>query len=348
MHVYHIPCLPVEIKGCAMQKLTPQIERSLHFWHLEWQMSSQAVGRNHGHQKPPERWWNADCWLNLSLRKSVNTKDFYLHRLWTNVLCLKELSQTGCRRETASHWCDQPHWEGCYGSLWMESLRTNGVCFPGAGMGKRALIECTGKGIFLNNGRIVHFVRGRAVIQYFAVTGALQPPPPPPVSPPCTQAALLPVRLSIPAIPVQHVAPVGSARMPGQQAGAARGSVPPALPVITGSVCARVRCWLLHCALRPIPHCNKFNLTAGTGWNATTTPDPLPPSELNHYTTQLFRFGPSDTLGSCAVDCQEAARFPPIFLVSPVAVSASPPLTKPFPFTPVHFSNWHRTLREHC
>lgn len=75
------------------------------------------------------------------------------------------ITNAGCRREIASHWCDQPHWEGCYGSLWMEWLRTNGVCFPAAGMGKRALIECTEKGIFLNNGRIVHLVRGRADIQ---------------------------------------------------------------------------------------------------------------------------------------------------------------------------------------
>lgn len=34
--------------------------------------------------------------------------------------------------------------EGCYGSLQMEWLRTNGVCFlaHGAGMVDRALIEC--------------------------------------------------------------------------------------------------------------------------------------------------------------------------------------------------------------
>ena len=33
-----------------------------------------------------------------------------------------------------------------------------------------------------------------------------------------------------------------------------------------------------------------------------------------------------------------------IFLVSAVGVSASPLLTKPFSFTPLHFSNCHQTL----
>lgn len=60
------------------------------------------------------------------------------------------IRNTGCQMSVgvASHWCDQPHCEGCYGSLRMEWLRTNGVCFPahGAGMVKGALIECTERG----------------------------------------------------------------------------------------------------------------------------------------------------------------------------------------------------------
>lgn len=73
--------------------------------------------------------------------------------LWGNavVLCLgnyqkRRLLSVG----TASHWCDQPHCEGCYGSLRMDWLRTNGVCIPvhGSGMVKGALIECTERGLF--------------------------------------------------------------------------------------------------------------------------------------------------------------------------------------------------------
>lgn len=146
-----------------MQKLTPQIERMLRFWHCELHMSSQAAGRNHRDQKTPKRWLNADWGPGDEL----NEHEGFLPS-WTPGQCLVPegiIANTGCRREIASHWCDQPHWEGCYGSLWMEWLRTNGLCFPGAGMVKRALIECTEKGLFLNNGRIVHFVRGRADIQ---------------------------------------------------------------------------------------------------------------------------------------------------------------------------------------
>lgn len=72
------------------------------------------------------------------------------------------------------------------------------------------------------------------------------------VSPPCSEA-LLPVWLSISAISVQHVAPVGLAcgGMPSQKAGLARDSVLPALTVISKIVCVPVLCWMLHCAVDP-------------------------------------------------------------------------------------------------
>lgn len=231
----------------------------------------------------------------------------------------------------------------------MEWLRTNGVCFPVAGMVKRALIECIEKGLSLNNGRIVHFcqrpsrytVRFAHIVEMRALQHLC-------VSPPCTD--WLPVWLSISAISVQHAAPVGLAcsGMPAQRARVARESVLPALAVIREIVCVLDAAL---CELRWTPHCNKSNVTAGTGWNATTTPDP-PPSHKSWTVHQGSLYNSTHsflaplTRWNCPrwiVKSLEASFS--IFLVSPVGVLVSPLLTKPFSFTPVHFSNWHQTLR---
>lgn len=63
-----------------------------------------------------------------------------------------------------------------------------------------------------------------------------------------------------------------------------RSSPPPhepvrrALTVIREMVCVDAAL----CERRRTPHCNKFNLTAGTGWIATTTPDPPPTHPPSH------------------------------------------------------------------
>lgn len=55
--------------------------------------------------------------------------------------------------------------------------------------------------------------------------------------------------------------------------------------------------------------CNKFNLTAGTGCNATTTPAPLPHTSWTLHQGSLYNCLHSfpclcDTLGLCEVECQ--------------------------------------------
>lgn len=260
------------------------------------------------------------------------------------------ITNTGCRREIASHWCDQPHCEGCYGSLWMEWLRTNGVCFPVAGMVKRALIECTEKGLSLKQWEdcALFFVcvcvseaerMYSKIYAHCADRSFTAPLRQPSLHPGARSRSVL----SISAISVQHGAPVGSALRRDAFAESRRS------PWIREIVCVPVLCRMLHCAgLRWTPHCNKCSLTAGTGWNATTTPDPLPPirGELcirGHYVTQLFIFWLLWHTGIAwsGLSGSNFFFFSPIFLVSPAGVSVSPLLlTKPFSFTPVHFSNW--------
>lgn len=264
-------------------------------------------------------------------------------RLWGTVLCLREWSQTQAVGERLPP-IDVTSLtvRGCYGSLRMEWLRTNGVCFPDAGMVKRALIECTEKRGFPSTmGGLCTFVKGRADVQSDMRTWRTdssspaplrQPPPPPPSAPErCSRSVLSIWAISSP--PVGLALRQDAFAESRSRARESRG----------GDWCVRVRAGAVlgccKCAgLRWTPHCNKSKVTAGTGWNATTTPDPPPhhhphppppirvePCIRGHYITRLFLFWLLSHAGIARSGLSGRKHFPPIFLVSPVGVSVPPP-----------------------
>lgn len=141
----------------------------------------------------------------------------------------------------------------------------------------------------------------------------------------------MPVGLAFSGMPSQKCAWV-------RQTGLAHEPVLPALTLIRKIVCAHARISIvfgseLYELWWTLP-CNKFNLTAGTGCNATTTQTPFPPIRdepciKGHYITPLF--SPSLTHWDCvrwSVRGLEVKLLYSFFSLLNVSVSASPLLTK--------------------
>lgn len=193
-----------------------------------------------------------------------------------------------------------------------------GVCYAahGAGMVERALIECAEKGVLRDNGRIVSLVPSEEEQTWVLCTShspkhcCYSASSHPPAS--CTKTLLLSVCQS----QLFH-SNTGStcSGMPSwgknvlewvRQTGPAHESALPALTLIR-KMCV--------CELDPAlyelwwtPPCNKFNVTAGTGCNATITLAPSPiraePCVKGHYITLPFRPCSCGTLGLCELECQ--------------------------------------------
>lgn len=215
----------------------------------------------------------------------------------------------------------------------MEWLRTNGVCFRVVGMVKRALIECTEKGAFPKQWEDCALLSEAKQIYSKICAHCADTSSAAPLRQPSLHRSAAPGL----AVNLGYFSPACSAGGLGLRRDAFAESRSSPWISAAGSRCNQGNCvragavlGAALCELRWTPHCNKSNLTAGTGWNATTTPDPLPPIRVEpcirgHYITQLFPFGSSDTPELGEVDCQEAGSFPPPFFLPPLPVSRSLP-----------------------